>query len=57
MENVGKPIERTINMNISDETWKKVGILSALQGSTKRNIVETAIEQYYRKQRGDVAEV
>lgn len=40
-----KPL--AINMNISPDSWKKVGIMAAMQSATKRSIVEKAIELYY----------
>lgn len=49
---MGNPkVNNRRNIDIVPETWVKVGVLSAEQGTTKRDIVEKAIEFYYDEQK------
>jgi hypothetical protein len=42
-----KADEKIINTTVKADTWKKVGLLAALQGDKKREVLEKAIELYY----------
>jgi hypothetical protein len=35
---------KAINMNINTEQWAKVGFMAVMEGSTKKEIVEKAIQ-------------
>jgi predicted transcriptional regulator len=44
-----KGSEKSINMKIDGEIWRKVGMIAALESSTKKAIVEAAIKDYANK--------
>jgi hypothetical protein len=39
--------EKIVNTIVKADAWKKVGLLAALQGDKKREVLEKAIELYY----------
>lgn len=41
--------QKAINMNIDAEVWTKVGFLAAVENTTKREIVEKAVELYFKE--------
>ena len=48
--------EQIINVKIQKETWKQIGVISALEGKDRKDIVEEALKNYivtYKKKKQD----
>jgi hypothetical protein len=48
------PSEQLINSIVDRETWKGLGIAAAMEGETKRNILEKAIKLYLETNHKDL---
>jgi predicted transcriptional regulator len=44
-----KAAKKSVNMDIDAEVWRKVGMIAALEGSTKKAVVEAAIKDFANK--------
>jgi hypothetical protein len=47
--------EKAINMNIDTKAWEKVGFLAVMSDTSKKKIVETAIQLLWEKNKKEGA--
>lgn len=41
--------KQRVNMDLDKELWKKVGIQAAIEGITKKEVVEKSLENYLKE--------